>query len=219
MEDTAELEEISLVPEDLAANNDAEDEDDDDAVYVVIVPRFRHGEVKCKEAKEEELSRFDEFDVYEEVEDEGQTTLGTNWVLTEKVKNDKIIIKARLTIRGDQEEATDQIQSDSPTVRKQNINILLMVAARNKWDIKSDDVTSAFLQSVPIEREIFVNPPRERRIPGVVWRLKKSVYGLVDASRGFYKNFSQSLLGWIQHCSFTSKMERKKFPRSPLGLQ
>ena len=194
VEDTAELEEISLVPEDLAANNDAEDEDDDDAVYVVIVPRFRHGEVKCKEAKEEELSRFDEFDVYEEVEDEGQTTLGTNWVLTEKVKNDKIIIKARLTIRGDQEEATDQIQSDSPTVRKQNINILLMVAARNKWDIKSDDVTSAFLQSVPIEREIFVNPPRERRIPGVVWRLKKSVYGLVDASRGFYKNFSQSLV-------------------------
>ena len=29
-------------------------EDEDDAVYVVIIPRFRHGEVNCKEAKEEE---------------------------------------------------------------------------------------------------------------------------------------------------------------------
>ena len=56
------------------------------------------------------------------------------------------------------------MQTDSQPVRKQNINILLMVAARNKWDIKSDDVASAFLQSVPIDREIFVSPPRERRI-------------------------------------------------------
>jgi hypothetical protein len=74
------LEEISVVPEDLEGNNDAED--DDDTVYVVIIPRYRHGEVKCKEAKEEELSRFDEFDVYEEVEDGGQTNLGINWGLT-----------------------------------------------------------------------------------------------------------------------------------------
>ena len=92
----------------------------------MIIPRYRHGEVKCKEAKEEKLSQFDEFDVYEEVEDGGQNNLGINWVLTEKVKDDKTITKARLTIRGDQEEATDQIQTDSPTVRKQNINILLM---------------------------------------------------------------------------------------------
>ena len=132
--------------------------------------------------------------MYEEVEDKGQTTVGTNWVLTEKVKDGKTITKARLTIRGDQEEETELIQTDSPTVRKQNINILLMVAARNRWDIKSDDVSSAFLQSVPIDREIFVIPPRERKIPGVIWRLKKSVYGLVDASRGFYQNFSQHLI-------------------------
>ena len=86
-----------------------------------------HGEAQCQEAKEEELSRFDEFDVYEEVEDEGQITLGTNWVLTEKIKDGKTITKARLTIRGDQEDETEQIQTDSPTVRKQNINILPLV--------------------------------------------------------------------------------------------
>ena len=67
-------------------------------------------------------------------------------------------------------------------VRKQNINILLMVAARNGLEIKSDDVTSAFLQSVPIDREMFINIPSERKIPGVM-------YG---------KLISQSLGRWMQ---------------------
>ena len=77
------------------------------------------------------------------------------------------------------------MQRDSPTVRKSNINILLMAAARNKWPVKSQDVSSAFLQSVPIERDVYVKPPKERRIPGVVWKLNKTVYGLVDAIEDF----------------------------------
>ena len=46
-----------------------------------------------------------------------------------------------------------------------------MVAARNGLEIKSDDVTSAFLQSVPvpIDREMFINVPSERKIPGVMY--------------------------------------------------
>ena len=37
----------------------------------VLIPRYRHGEFRCREAKEE-LSRFDEFDVYEEVKENGE---------------------------------------------------------------------------------------------------------------------------------------------------
>ena len=114
-------------------------------------------------------------------------------MLTEKVKEGNTIVKARLTVRGDLE-MTDDIQTDSPTVRKSNIKLVLMASARQHFNMKSQDVSSAFLQSKPIERDIFIRPPRERRIPGVVWRLKKTVYGLVDASRGFYLNFSQNLM-------------------------
>jgi hypothetical protein len=109
--------------------------------------------------------------------------LGTNWVLTEKVKMGITRVKARSCARGDQEN-TDDVQTDSPTVRKGHINILRMLAARNNWVIRSQDVTSAFLKSIPIER----------RVPGVLWKLKKTVYGLVDASRGFYLNFSGYLV-------------------------
>ena len=188
--DTKSLEEISKVP--AREENNARDESEDE-VFAVNIPRHLHGDKGCREAKEVELSRFDEFNAYEEVPDEGQECLGTNWVLTEKVKDGKTMVKARLCVRGDQEENADEVQRDSPTVRKSNINILLMAAARNKWPVKSQDVSSAFLQSVPIERDVYVKPPKERRIPGVVWKLNKTVYGLVDASRGFYLNFSGQL--------------------------
>ena len=102
--------------------------DEKDVVYVVQIPRYRHHESVCKEAKERELSSWDEFEVYEVVEDKGQTRLGTNWVLTEKLVDNKQIVKARLTVRGDQED-TEGIRSDSPTVRKGNIKIFAAVAA------------------------------------------------------------------------------------------
>jgi hypothetical protein len=41
----------------------------DDETYAVDIPRYRHGERRCREAKQTELARFDEFDAYEEVGD------------------------------------------------------------------------------------------------------------------------------------------------------
>lgn len=157
----------------------------DDQVYVVQIPRHRHSEERCRIAKEKELDCWDKYAVYEEVEDLGQTRIGTNWVLTEKNADDQRTVKARLTVRGDQEE-TDGVRKDSPTVRKGNIKIFSTIAAIEKWDIKTSDVSSAFLQGIEIDRDVFVLPPKERRVPGVLWRLLKPVYGLVDAPRGWY---------------------------------
>ena len=49
----------------------------------VLIPRYRHGEFRCREAKEE-LSRFDEFDVYEEVKENGDF-----WFPQEKRRGEK----------------------------------------------------------------------------------------------------------------------------------
>ena len=153
--------------------------------YVVGIPRYRHGEQACMDAKDKEFESWDNYNVYTEVADTGQIRLGTNWILTEKVVDGARIIKARLTIRGDQEE-TDGIRKDSPTVRKSNIKIFTVIAAMEKWDIKASDVASAFLQGIEIDRDVFVLPPKERRVPNTLWKLLKPVYGLVDAPRGWY---------------------------------
>ena len=172
---------------------DEDSTNQDNIVYVVQIPRYRHHEKVCLEAKNKEIESWDEFAVYEEVVDEGQTRLDTHWVLTEKVVEGKTIIKARLTIRGDQEDA-ENIRSDSPTVRKGNIKIFAAVAAKEGWEICTSDVTCAFLQGAKLERDVFVLPPRERRVPGILWRLLKPVYGLVDAPRGWYLALDEKLI-------------------------
>ena len=173
-------------------SNGAE-ENVENEVFITAIPRYRHNEEGCKAAKEKEFDSWDKYAVYEEVKDEGQVRLDTNWVLTCKVVKGVSVIKARLTIRGDQED-TSGIRKDSPTVRRGNIKVFAAVAAKEHWEIKASDVACAFLQGVAIDREVFVLPPKERRVPGVLWKLLKPVYGLVDAPRGWHLALDDELL-------------------------
>ena len=44
---------------------------------------------EVKEAKMAEVSNLLDFDVFEEVEDKGQETIGSRWVVTAKEKHDR----------------------------------------------------------------------------------------------------------------------------------
>ena len=168
------------------------EEDSVEEVFVVQVPRYLHNQPHCIEAKEKELTSWDEFQVYDEVPDTGQDCLGTNWMLTEKVIDGRLSVKARLCVRGDQEKET--FRTDSPTVHKSSINIFFMLAAKNKWQIQTSDIKCAFLQGEAIDREVYVKPPKERRIKGIVWKMLKRAYGLTDASRGFFLELCKTLV-------------------------
>ena len=71
---------------------------DDIAVYAVEVPRVEHKKIEVIEAKEKELENMFNYEVFEEVEDEGQETIGSRWVITKKEKADgqKKVYKGRL---------------------------------------------------------------------------------------------------------------------------
>jgi hypothetical protein len=177
------------------------DENDTDEVYVATLPRYRHSEPDSIKAKMKELEDFKTYDVYDVVEKpRDKAILGTQWVITEKdpVKNEKVKRKARMCIMGNQENNIEAIPTESPTVAKSSIRLLLAEAARHEdWFIRVSDVTRAFLQTSEIEREVFVRPPKEAGLPGnKVWLLRKPAYGLVDASRGFYINQATKLVGF-----------------------
>ena len=131
--------------------------------------------------------------MFEEVADEGQKALGTNWVLVKKIIDSEEGVKARLCVRGDLEEEVEMIRRDSPTVNKTNIKLFYLIAVHKKWKIKTVDVKAAFLQGTDLDREVFLRPPKERRIPGVLWKMVKRAYGFVDASRGFYLELEDTL--------------------------
>ena len=96
----------------------------DYALYTVELPVSKHNTPEVKEAKMTEVSNLQDYDVFEEVKDEGQDTIGSRWVVTEKEKHDgqKQQTKARLVAHGFQE--TLKPQSDSPTVSKESLKPL-----------------------------------------------------------------------------------------------
>ena len=165
---------------------------------------------RVQEAKAKELSNFDDYETYEEVKYDGQEVLGTRYVLTEKADGS---IKARFVTKGFQEEFFHP--SDSPTSSRETVKIFLAIAGNEKWSVESSDVRSAFLQSEMIDRDVFVEPPEERKKPGIIWKLRKPVYGLNDASRKWFLSFKNTLfqLGMKQSqresCLFYFQKENK----------
>ena len=95
-------------------------------------------------------------------------------------------MKGRIVAKGFQESIKPQ--SDSPTVLRDSLKTVLAVAANERHNIASIDITGAFLQGEKLDREVYVKPPPDirKKNPGKVWKLNKCLYGLNDASRNFY---------------------------------
>ena len=55
------------------------------------------------------------------------------------------------------------------------------------------DIKAAFLQGVLIDRDVFVQPPREANT-SKIWKLKRTVYGLNDAPRSWYLKAAEELV-------------------------
>ena len=92
----------------------------DYSLYTVEFPVSKHGTPEMREAKMTEVSNLLDYYVFEEVKDEGQETIGSRWLFTEKEKYDgqKQACKARLVAKGFQESLKPQL--DSPTASKES---------------------------------------------------------------------------------------------------
>ena len=146
----------------------------------------QHNKPEVKEAKVVEMRNLRDYETFEEVEDCGQERISSRWVITVKEAHDgqKTKYKARLVARGFQEEVPPQ--SDSPTVLRESNKLFTAVASNEDFKVLSVDIRAAFLQSKELKREVFVVPPKDLAETGVLWKLKKPLYGLNDASRRFW---------------------------------
>ena len=60
----------------------------DVAIYTVELPVSEHWRPEVKEAKDTEINNLLDYDVFEEVKDVGQLTIGLRWIITSKEKHD-----------------------------------------------------------------------------------------------------------------------------------
>ena len=118
----------------------------------------------------------------------GQECIGTRWVMTYKANG----VKAHLVARGFQE--SHPIPSDSPTVARTAFRTLLGLASGNAWSVATTDIKSAFLQGQSLDCEVYLKPPKEADTPpGVIWKLKKCLYGLNDGAQNFYLSVQEKV--------------------------
>ena len=75
------------------------------ALFTVELPVSEHWRPEVKEAKDTDVSNLLDYDIFEEVKDRGQDTIGSRWVITSKEKHDgqKKNTKATLLTRSFQE--------------------------------------------------------------------------------------------------------------------
>nr|GFA12732.1 hypothetical protein [Tanacetum cinerariifolium] len=129
------------------------------------------------------------------------------WLFKKKADMDENvhIYKARLVAKGyTQTSGIDYEETFSPVADIRAIRILIDIAAYYDYKIWQMDVKTAFLngylnEEVHMEKpKGFVNP----EYPNGVCKLKRSIYGLKQASRQWNKRFDDEIkkFGFIQNC-------------------
>ena len=80
------------------------------------------------DAKEKEINNLIESDVFESVQNENQQTISSRWIITEKFKDGKKIVKAHLVARGFEEDSSN-FTKDSPTCSCECRHLVFATAA------------------------------------------------------------------------------------------
>merc|ERR1711873_24260 len=99
--------------------------------------------------------------MFEEVNDCGQERISSRWVVMQKEKSDgqKSQVKGRIVTKGYQE--GKKPQSDLPTLLRESLKMYFALAANEGFRLRSIDIRAEFLQAKGLDREVYVEPPKD----------------------------------------------------------
>ncbi len=124
-------------------------------------------------------------------------------VRTNKAKEgEPLEARSRIVVPGHLDQDLGSVRSDAPTAPQLALHMMMQVAATFKWKLQAFDVEAAFLNGVPLERELYVRPPMDLpgQNPNELWRLEKAVFGLTEAPRYWWLRIRKDMLetGWVE---------------------
>ena len=127
----------------------------------------------------------------------GTNVLPVKWVY--KKKNDETgaltEYKARITPKGfRQKPGVDYFEVYAHTGKYKVLRICLSFAAARNMEITQLDVPSAFVRA-DLDEKVYMEMPAGFTQPGMVCELKKSLYGLKQSPRNWYRLLSSFIVG------------------------
>jgi hypothetical protein len=153
---------------------------------------------KSIKEEQESLIKLDTFEVVPR--EANQSTVKSKYVFKVKTNEKGEIerFKTRLVAKGyTQKEGVDFKETFSPTLRLESLRYLISLAKLNGFQVNHLDVQTAFLNG-ELEEDIFMEIPEgfdEKRYNQLkqVFKLKKSLYGLKQASRVWNLKFTSTI--------------------------
>ena len=126
----------------------------------------------------------------------GKKAIGSKWVYKIKLKSDGTLErhKARLVAKGyNQLHGIDFQESFSPVVRMTTASCLIVVAVSRNWQLFQLDVNNDFLHG-DLHEDVFMQVPEGMHcLTNMICKLKKSLYGLRQASRQWFSKLTIEL--------------------------
>jgi hypothetical protein len=155
------------------------------------------GFVKAMELELEQLESMNAWDIVprQKAIDEDKRIFDSVWAFKRKRYPDGMVkkLKARLCVRGDQqEEGVDFFETYSPVVGWSTIRLLLVLSILLELKTKQVDYTLAFVHA-PIDRGTYVEMPKGFEKDGYVFELKRNLYGLRQAPMEFFYHLKGQL--------------------------
>ena len=83
--------------------------------------------------------------------------------------------KARLVVRGFEDPELGSLLTASPTCGRGMYRLAVQLCANRGWIPSCIDITTAFLQGEPLNRDVYLAPPRGYADDDVVWKLLKGL--------------------------------------------
>ena len=124
--------------------------------------------------------------------------VGSKWIFKLKTDMDGNLhtYKARLVAKGfTQTHGIDYDETFSPVAMIKSIRILFAIAAYYDYEIWQMDVKTAFLNGL-LEEDVYMDQPEgfvDQKNPNKVCKLKRSIYGLKQASRTWNIRFDEQI--------------------------
>lgn len=159
------------------------------------------------DAMKEEMNSMAQNQVWDLVElPDGYKPIGCKWVYKTKKDSSGNIerYKARLVAKGfTQREGVDYTETFSPVSKKDSLRVILAIVAHFDFELHQMDVKTAFLNG-DLEEQVYMKQPEgfsSKESEHLVCKLKKSIYGLKQASRQWYLKFHEviSTFGFVEN--------------------